>query len=155
VYTQRNVNTKSGYTRFIRYDASWNQLGSGAKTGDESNFKPALKYFDFPLVAGKTWEGRSTETNAKTGVTRTHILRARVEGLEGVTVPAGTFEAFKIALNTETIEGDKRTSGTDVSWYAPEVHRTVRSELGSLENDTGKKGLRVVQLLSYELQGTK
>lgn len=152
VYTQRNVNTKSGHTRFIRLDGSWNILGGGAQSGDEVNFQPPFKYFDFPLQVGKTWESRSTETSAKTGATRTHIIRGRVEGQETINVPAGTFQTLKVVLNTETTDGIKRISGTDVSWYAPAARRTVRSEMESLESDTGKKGKRVVQLLSFDLR---
>jgi uncharacterized RDD family membrane protein YckC len=152
VVMQRSVNTKSGYTRLIRYDTNWNVMSSGTPSGDESVFSPPLKYFDFPLAVGKTWEAHAMETNPKTGQTRSHTLRARVEAQETITVPAGTFDTLKIVSGTEAVGADKHLTGTDTSWYAPSVRRTVRSELVTFGGDSGGSSTRVVQLLNYELR---
>jgi hypothetical protein len=46
----------------------------------------------------------------------------------------------------DPITGEK-IKGTDISWYAPEVHRSVKSIT------TGKDGKRqLIQLLRYELK---
>ncbi len=138
--------------RILKFDPQWNLVSSGLPTSDKTTFSPPLKYFDFPLYLGKRWEARSTETILQTGNTHIHVIRAVVAAKEKVTVPAGTFYSFKLVLDTELIEDGKRTLGKDVSWYAPAVHRTVRSEIKSVDPATGKVSKRIVQLLSFELR---
>lgn len=152
IYTLKLVNQKGGYTRMLRYTADWSYLGSIGQAGESVVFDPPLKYFQFPMVEGTTWEQRSVERNTKSGKTREFFVRARVGGGEQVTVPAGTFEAVKITLATTVREGDTDIStGTDVSWYAPSARRSVKSLLESTQSDSGKRGQRVIQLLSYKL----
>lgn len=151
-YLQRNINAKSGYTRLLHYDPSWNLISTGRPNGVEITFVPPLKYFDFPLFVGKTWEGRSVKTDLKTGASYTHILHGAVTGKENITIPAGTFETYKIVLNIEMLEGRKRTVGKDVSWYAPAARRTVRSETESQDPDTGVVSRKTIKLLSFELK---
>ena len=151
-YLQRNINAKSGYTRLLHYDPSWNLVSTGRPSEVETTFVPPLKYFDFPLFVGKTWEGRSVKTELKTGATFTHSLHAVVTGKEKVSVPAGTFETYKIVLDIEMLEGSKRTLGKDISWYAPAARRTVRSETESRDPETSKLDRKIIQLLSFELK---
>lgn len=120
---------KGGATRRTYYDHAWNFLGSGATPQEGVSFTPALRYFDFPLVVGKQWNARSMEINHKTGRQREFKVTGVVEGWERVEVPAGSFESLKIVLKTEIVDGDQRSFSTDVSWYAPSVRRTVKSEL--------------------------
>ena len=67
-----------------------------------------------------------------------------------MSVPAGTFEVFRIVITSEVEENGKVSSGQDTSWFSPQVGRTVKSELRSVDA-TGKAGHRVVQLVSYSL----
>ena len=150
--TVKFVNAKTGYTRFLTYDTNLGLLGSRFGNNEGSDYRPALKYFSFPIRPGDTWNSSSTETNLKTGKTRIHTLRGRIEGLETVTVPAGTFRAFKITIDSEMREDSKVIAGRDVSWYTPDVKRTVKSELESKESETGKTGRRTVSLTSYSLR---
>ena len=57
---------------------------------------------------------------------------------------------FIIIINSEVEEDGKITRGQDTSWFAPQVGRSVKSELKSTDA-SGKAGHRVVQLTSYSL----
>jgi len=108
-----------------------------------------LKYYDFPLSPGKTWEQVTTETDIKTGKIRIHTITGTVGQWEDVTVPAGTFHAIRVNLGTNVFNPStgEQINGTDTSWYVPEVHRSVKSIT------TGKDGKRqIIQLLQYELK---
>jgi hypothetical protein len=89
-------------------------------------FSPALGLL-FPLWVGKSWtsthifrtyneyEGQQTFPNV--------VWRGKVSAYEEVTVPAGTFKAFKVeGAGTLPTVGDNRV----VWWYAPELHITVK-----------------------------
>jgi hypothetical protein len=143
---------KGGATRQTYYDRAWNFLGSGATPQEGVSFTPALKYLDFPLVVGKQWNARSMEINYKTQRQREFKVTGVVEGWERVEVPAGSFEALKIVLKTEIVDGDQHSYNTDVSWYAPSVRRTVKSELTGQDASSGTEERKVVRLIAYHLQ---
>jgi hypothetical protein len=150
-FTMKFVNAKSGYTRQLNYDSSLNLVSSRSGDGDGFNYSPSLQYFKFPLKSGDTWVASSTETNIKTGKVRTHTLRGKVGEMEQVTVPAGTFNALRITIESELNDQGQISSGQDVSWYVPEVRRTVMSDLES-KDATGKLGRRRINLIAYRLQ---
>ena len=145
------VNAKSKFTRRLTYDKNLNLLSTRSGDNDGVDFRPALQYFRFPLKTGDGWSASSTETNIKTGKTRTHQLRTTVGGLEQVTVPAGTFSAYRITIQSELNDAGQISTGQDISWYSPDARRTVRSELES-RDATGKIGRRTVNLVSYGLR---
>lgn len=149
--TMKFVNSKSGYSRLLTYDRDLGLMSTRYGTNEGVDYSPALKYFAFPLQSGDNWNSSSTETNIKTGKIRLHKLTARVEGYETVAVPAGNFRALKVVLES-TVEDDTGiNSGRDISWYVPEVRRTVRSELES-RDATGKTGRRTVSLTAFSLR---
>lgn len=145
------VNAKSKYTRKLFYDNNLNLLSTRSGDNDGMNYSPALQYFKFPMKSGDNWTSISTETNIKTGKTRTHTLNGSVDGLEQVTVPSGTFKAFRITIKSELNDSGQISTGQDISWYSPDARRTVKSELDSRDS-TGKVGRRKVNLISYRLQ---
>jgi hypothetical protein len=83
------------------------------KTGQLITFiaKPFQPYLRFPLEVGRKWDipfevavtARPVNRNAK------WQWKARVVAVEAVTVPAGTFQAFKIEYDGTftTIQGSK------------------------------------------------
>lgn len=150
-FVMRFVNVKSKYTRQLTYDNDLNLTSSRSGDNDGFDYNPALRYFNFPMKSGDSWNSSSTERNIKTGKTRSHTLRALVSGVEQVTVPAGTFSAIKITIDSELNDDSQITYGRDISWYAPDIRRTVKSELES-RDPNGKTGRRTVHLLSYRLQ---
>src|SRR5262249_16810071 len=114
---------------------------------------PPLTYFAFPLYPGKTWEQTSQETNIKTGAVREHTLSATVGDWEEVTVPAGTFRALKITLQTELLDRTtgQKSIGTDISWYVPNLRRSVKSDTSS-QNFQGQQERQIIQLLQYDVK---
>lgn len=84
----------------------------------------------FPLTVGKWWNYEfQAKAIAGSKEWTGRIAKYEVESYEQITVPAGTFWAFKI---TVTIVGSK--VGKFVSsahyWYAPEVKNIIKSSVG-------------------------
>lgn len=147
--SMRNLN--SNYVRTIEYDHQWNAISVRGARGEGSDYAPPIKYYDFPLQPGKTWKYVSTERNIKSGNVREHTIMAEVGGWEKISVPAGTFQAIKIMIKNELrdLNTGKTTYGTDTSWYAPEVGRSVKSEMTSSDTPDARGDLQTVQLLRY------
>lgn len=101
---------------------------------------PSLR-FAWPLEVGKTWEQSYMNERPKDRQTEQMERVTSVESEEAVTVPAGTFQTFKIVVR------NKRT-GTMVyeAWYAPAVMQVVklREHLAS--------GLREREMIAYKLR---
>jgi len=69
-------------------------------------------YFDFPLYVGKAWSRMVGD----------YVNEYQVTSYENVTVPAGTFKAFKIELKHRKIFGrGSGSSGRAYIWYSPKV----------------------------------
>lgn len=143
-----NLGDENAKPRRLEFTNEWNLIGSYATDNKGQEYSPPLKYFDFPLVPGKTWTQQSKETNTKTAATKIHSVSGMVRGWESVTVPAGTFRALKIELQWEGFEPSKseKTNGSDISWYVPEVRRSVKT---MTRGSDGKE--RLIQLISYQV----
>lgn len=142
---------KSNYTRTVEYDGQWRLLAARLPNGATTTFAPPLPYLQFPMSPGQRWQARVVETKTD-GTQRVHEVRAAVEGWESVAVPAGKFEALRIVLNDDVSEGGVLVSqGQDVSWYVPEVRRSVKSEETSLTPNTGERRRRTIELVEYAL----
>ncbi len=142
----RNVNLKSGYTRFVTLDRN---LGVKALS-EGSTFEPALKYFNFPGIVGQSWEAISTENKPNYPV-KVHKSSGSILSVEQMTVPAGTFTAWKIFINSVTSFNDKIEYGTDISWYAPEVRRSVKSELESKDEYGQIIEKKTIELIAFSV----
>ena len=145
-----NLNSKSKKPRIIGYTTEWNLLSSRNSDDSGWDYNPPIKYFDFPLYTGKKWNAKSIETNIRTGTTKEHIISATVGDWQTVTVPAGTFKGIKVMAVTQVTDlatGDK-TSGTDTSWYVPDLGHSVKS-ITSSTNAEGKEQEQIIQLISY------
>jgi hypothetical protein len=117
---------KSDRTSYIYYTSKI----KGTLTGYRN---PVL---DFPLTVGKQWDHKY-QRESEVGGPRTDIIRAshKVVAYESVTVPAGTFQAFKINVVCEA--ADSRGIITNPEkiyfWYAPEVKQLVKRIRGNLD----------------------
>lgn len=74
-------------------------------------FDPPVGY-QWPLQAGKTWTSKHTVTMPATGRSMPLEVNWKVEAWEDVTVPAGTFKAFKVVTTNNFGEVETR-------WTAP------------------------------------
>lgn len=87
--------------------------------------KPFIRYdppvsFDFPVQAGKEWK-KTYQLTLATGQILTADTSWKVESYEDVTVPAGTFKAFKIT--------DIWSTGVvQTIWFNPDFGIWVKSE---------------------------
>ncbi|MGH8644490.1 MAG: ankyrin repeat domain-containing protein [Gammaproteobacteria bacterium] len=151
--TSRNVSSTTGRSRILRFTRDWNLVSSRNPDGSGLDYSPPLKYFEFPLNPGKTWRQTSIEKNIKTGATREFTLSATVGDWENVSVPAGKFRAIKITTQTALLDGasGQRSTGTDISWYAPDTRRSVKSLVTS-RNMEGNAEEQFIQIVRYELK---
>jgi hypothetical protein len=98
-----------------------------------------LQFLQWPLGVGKTWQFEHPQPNGGT-----FVWKAKVEGWEDVTVPAGRFKALVIR-----IEG-RPSSGVYVQnrtvWYAPAARWKVKEEW------TGQSARSIIARERWELQ---
>ncbi len=66
----------------------------------------------WPLQVGKTWTTRHTVTLHPSGRTVPLTIQGKVESYEAVTVPAGTYQTFKLVWTNDQGE-------TETRWVAP------------------------------------
>ena len=82
---------------------------------------PPAPQYKWPLTTGAKWEHAYTFENSRDRQTSQRQTSWEVHKVEDVTVPAGTFRAFKISSS------DLRT-GRQIyeMWYAPEVKQWIK-----------------------------
>lgn len=76
--------------------------------------------FNWPLTVGETWTRNHKFTNHATKQSGEFTGTWKVEAYEAVTVPAGTFQAYKV-LYSDTLGSENS------SWLSPEVGIFVKS----------------------------
>ena len=94
------------------------------------NFK-----YDFPLSVGHKWSGRYEMTTVLKGEVRevvTTDIECAALCLERITVPAGTFDTFRIACSVNRTGSEPFQH---VYWYAPSIGVSVLNRI--LATDTG------------------
>lgn len=114
------------------YTRDWNL--TEMKQGDSVTFaaRPAWAYYQFPLEVGKQWDAKFDATSRGGQRTTRWQWKVRVEAVESVNVPAGTFEAFKLRYEGyyNVSEGPRNWNGSrlETLWYAPAAKRHVKIE---------------------------
>jgi hypothetical protein len=140
------------YVRNVEYNGQWAVAASYLRSGATTSFSPVLPYLSFPAQPGKSWDVRVVETDA-TGGQKLHEVHAKMESWEMVQVPAGTFRALKVVLIDDiSKDGVLVQQGKDVSWYAPDVKRTVKTEESSFDPATNEPRRRTISLIEYSVQ---
>ena len=149
----RNIKSKTAKARILQFTSEWNLLSSRNADGSGFDYAPPLKYFEFPLYPGKTWRQMSREIDIKTGAVREHMFSAVAGDWEDIAVPAGTFRAIKITTHTELLDRatEQKSTGTDISWYAPDIRRSVKSVITS-RNFQGQEERQIISMIQYDLK---
>lgn len=86
--------------------------------GDDIENTPHSGFLAFPLHVGKTWEHSFTHAMIGSNQVYQRVLRARVAAYERVSVPAGTFWAYRIETEVTTVG---YSPASETYWYSPEV----------------------------------
>lgn len=116
-----------------------------------------MRYADFPLALGKSWEYRY-QLAAGANSLSSYRVAARVEGIERVRVRAGVFDAVRIEH-----QGDWSTPVTDAGgvrtitgriegtfWYAPAINGWARIDLTLYRPDGSIETRLQQELVRYE-----
>jgi hypothetical protein len=107
----------------------------------EYEFSRPFPVYDFPLAAGKSWSTRVNAVNPASGKRVSVRVDGEVLGTEQVSVPAGSFDTFKIRRRTYAGDFDDPRSETNIvetEWYAPALGRAVRLDKNSSYMDQGR-----------------
>jgi hypothetical protein len=112
--------------------------------------KPVLSFdppagFNFPLSVGKTWSRSIKMTMHAANRTIPYDATCKVESYGDVTVPAGTFKAFKIGCST-TVPTD------ETYWFSPEMGIFVKSSQKRAANHPSGPGTRETELVSVTIR---
>lgn len=108
----------------------------------EAQASPAYRKFAWPLEVGREWEAIYRWENPADRSTEDRIRRHKVESLEFITVPAGTFQTFHVMVKS------RAERLTDEYWYSPEVKWIVK------DKTYFSYGVRERELLEYKLKPT-
>ena len=110
------------------------------------NTDPFRGFFDFPIFVGKKWSYPSKSTPNEN----------KVEGVEEIIVPAGSFMAYKIYYVQKRKEPSPRpdmpAEGWQRYWFSPEVKNYVKREIEKSGFWDDVKGLYDAELISYSLK---
>jgi len=105
---------------------------------------PPLGY-EFPIEVGKTWVSRHRLTNRATGRTIDFEANWKVEAYEDVTVPAGTFKAFRVRYS-DTMGNE------DMYWSTPELGIFVKTSQKRSASHAQGAGTRETELVTQTIR---
>jgi len=106
----------------------------------EVRYVPSRVLYDWPLFPQKTWENTYTREVPRDRQTSVLVEACQVADQESVTVPAGTFRAYKVTCRSV------RTGAIGLEiWYSPEVKHYVR------ERGRFTYGIRERELVAFKL----
>ena len=124
-----------------QFDASWNFIDP---RGAEYSRAP----FRFPIRVGEAW---SFTTKVGNSVMMDQRNEYKVVAYEPVTVPAGTFDCFRIEGKSQaTYKSSYQYEMTETYWYCPKVNYVakVQRETNVRSRDTGSSHEKTESLLT-------
>ena len=138
----RKVATRETKAGNILMDTDGAWLGLTNPAGQiQMRFDPPIGY-QWPLTVGKTWTKEFATTVVASGQKIPFSATWKVEAFEDVTVPAGTFKAWRVSYSDSG-------GTTQMLWSAPEVGGFVkRVEQRSAAYQPGGAGTRETELVS-------
>jgi hypothetical protein len=128
-------------TTLALQDGSW--VGQTRGGNPVFTWDPPISY-QWPLEVGKSWQRNFRVTIHASKQTVQVNDTQTVEAYEDVTVPAGTFKAFKL-----------RTIGPnndDVTWFSPELGIFVKQSLKRTAKSPLGLGTREIELISQAIR---
>ena len=118
----------------------------------DSSLEPSVSnkagmWFAFPLYPGKTWEDSyDWEVRGAAPVKGKAEDRGKVIGWEEVQVPAGSFRALKVEVESRFYgKGGMADDATLIYCYAPQVNRFVKFDYRSIY-----EGTLIAELVRYK-----
>jgi hypothetical protein len=135
------------------FSREWNLLEE--RMNKKANYRayPLWLFFRFPLTVGKKWDGIWETNNFLDDSQARWRGKSEVKAIETVTVPAGTFQTFRIEFEGSYQGTFGAGSRRDTFWYAPAVKRWVKQEWevtgnGRAGRDDHRESL---ELLSFQV----
>jgi hypothetical protein len=140
--TVRATETPQGVRLADAQRGDWLALVKGDAT--LVTWEPSLGY-DWPLTVGKSFERNFRVVNHATRQSTDIKSTMTVESYEDVTVPAGTFKAFKVRyVDSLGVEG--------VNWYSPDAGNWVKIQTRRNSKFPAGPGTQDLEMLSYTLK---
>jgi hypothetical protein len=140
-------NLSKDKTALHYFTREWNVVDTG-----DGKYDPYYPEFKFPLAAGVTWSEKYTWISG-TGVASSGYVAAKVSAQEKVTVPAGTFDAYRIDRDQEVRDNNETAMVTKThmtTWYSPAARRFVRREW-TVTRDGRVRSKAAMELVEYTL----
>lgn len=128
----------------IAAQSNGNWVGVFAQGKPLITWEPPLGY-EWPLTAGKTWNASHVQTVHATQQRQRLDVVYVVEASETVSVPAGTFETFRVR-STDNLGSE------NLMWFSPALGIFVKQSLRRTERHPQGPGTREVQLVSQEIR---
>ena len=114
-------------TRYVDLETG-NQVATLVSGVPQVEAVPYDGRYDFPLDVGKTWRQTYHLTDRAKDFSGAVWADYEVLAFEEITVGAGTFMAYKVAITDASFDHEN-----NVYWYAPEANSTLKSISDSLE----------------------
>lgn len=114
---------------------------------------PSSQSLQWPLQPGKKYPVEFSYVNTENSRKGSTDMKSEVSELQDITVPAGTFKAYKISSQGFWTRRDSEYSGSgkeaQTIWYAPEVKRWVKWETQNRRSSGDLFTNRVVELVKF------
>lgn len=144
VFESKPVHRIVGGADTYLYDVATGNMTATLRQGKEvTSTTPHDGTLSWPLYLGKTWTATYTYNDRLQGMTVGPVnSEYRVVAYENVTVPAGTWKAFKI-------ESEAPSSAFSTVWYVPDIKLIVkRINETAIGNPLGRTKL-VYEIIDY------
>jgi len=122
----------------------------GAWVGVFRDGKPILTWdppasYEWPLVVGKTFTQSYRLTNHVTQRTQAFDSTSSVEAYEDVSVPAGTFKAFRVK-SSDTLGNE------NITWFSPALGIFVKQSMRRTDKHAQGPGTREIELVEQNIK---
>jgi hypothetical protein len=126
--------------KVVEYDGAMNFMPGG-----EKDYARVL--VRYPLKVGDEWQMTRKFPNPGTVET----VKGKVVAYEPVTVPAGTFQCYRIEATTALTNGDYKENRGWTRWYCPEIKWYAKERIDTTIVSPGKPQSSGTKVLAAEL----